>query len=98
MRWTRMGQKRVCMAAGSHGLRFLFPDRLLQNGARIVLMPVSMLLRYIILRYINFFDEYSSFSYERLSDVPQYVRPGDFICLTDFKSGYHQLKMHADAC
>lgn len=45
-------------------------------------------------RYNNLFDAYESFSYEKLSDVPQYLQSGDYIMLTDFKSGYHQLKMH----
>ena len=45
-------------------------------------------------RYINMFDKYTQFSYEQLDDVTSYVRPGDYIALTDFKSGYHQLKMH----
>ena len=45
-------------------------------------------------RYINLFDEYHSFSYESLADVPQYLKPDDFIMLTDLKSGYHQVKMH----
>ena len=45
-------------------------------------------------RYINLFDKYESFSYESLSDVPQYLQPDDFIMLTDLKAGYHQVKMH----
>ena len=45
-------------------------------------------------RYINLFDKYEGFSYESLSDVPQYLRPEDFIMLTDLKAGYHQVKMH----
>ena len=45
-------------------------------------------------RYINLFDKYEGFSYESLSDVPQYLQPGDFIMLTDLKAGYHQVKMH----
>ena len=45
-------------------------------------------------RYINLFDRYEGFSYESLSDVPQYLQPEDFIMLTDLKAGYHQVKMH----
>ena len=45
-------------------------------------------------RYINLCDKYEGFSYESLSDVPQYLQPADFIMLTDLKAGYHQVKMH----
>jgi len=45
-------------------------------------------------RYINLFDKYEGFSYESLSDVPQYLQPEDLIMLTDLKAGYHQVKMH----
>lgn len=45
-------------------------------------------------RYINLFDKYESFSCETLSDVPRYLPSGDYIMLTDFKSWYHQVKMH----
>ena len=45
-------------------------------------------------RYINLFDRYEGFSYESLSDVPQYLQPEDYIMLTDLKAGYHQMKMH----
>ena len=45
-------------------------------------------------RYINLFDRYEGFSYEGLSDVPQYLQPEDYIMLTDLKAGYHQVKMH----
>ena len=45
-------------------------------------------------RYINLFDEYHSFSYESLADVPQHLKPDDFLMLTDLKSGYHQVRMH----
>lgn len=45
-------------------------------------------------RYINLFDEYHSFSYESLADVPNYLKPDDFVMLTDLKAGYHQVRMH----
>ena len=45
---------------------------------------------------INLFDEYHSFSFESLADVPQYPKPDDFIMLTDLKAGYHQVKMHPE--
>ena len=45
-------------------------------------------------RYINLFDRYEGFSYEGLSDVPQYLQPEDYIMLKDLKAGYHQVKMH----
>jgi hypothetical protein len=47
-------------------------------------------------RYINLFDKYVSFSYEKLNDVPQYARPGDWLCLTDFKAGYHHFQVHQE--
>ena len=45
-------------------------------------------------RYIKLFYEYHSSSYDSLADVPNYLKPGDFILLTDLKAGYHQFKMH----
>jgi hypothetical protein len=48
-------------------------------------------------RYINLFDQYEKFKYERLSDVPTYLQQTDVIALSDFKSGYHHLKMHPSA-
>jgi hypothetical protein len=45
-------------------------------------------------RYPNLFIRYLSFSYEKLLDLTAYAEASDFIVLTDFKSGYHQLKMH----
>jgi hypothetical protein len=47
-------------------------------------------------RYINLFDKYVPFSYEKLTDVPQYANPGDWLCLTDFKAGYHHFKVHQE--
>ena len=47
-------------------------------------------------RYINLFDKYVSFTYEKLTDVPQYARPGDWLCLTDFKAGYHHFRVHKE--
>ena len=47
-------------------------------------------------RYINLFDKYVSFSYEKLTDVPQYAKPGDWLCLTDFKAGYHHFRVHQE--
>lgn len=47
-------------------------------------------------RYINLYDKYASFSYEQLSDIPQYAQPGDYLSLTDFKSGYHHFLVHPE--
>jgi hypothetical protein len=47
-------------------------------------------------QYINAFDRYEAFTYEKLSHVPEYLTERDCIMLTDLKSGYHQLRMHED--
>lgn len=47
-------------------------------------------------QYINVFDQYEAFTYEKLSQVPEYLTGEDCIMLTDLKSGYHQLKMHPE--
>lgn len=47
-------------------------------------------------RYINLFDKYVPFSYEKLTDVPQYAKHGDWLSLTDFKAGYHHFKVHQE--
>lgn len=47
-------------------------------------------------RYINLFDPYHTFSYEKLADVPQYLQQNDYFMLTDMKAGYHQVPMHPD--
>ena len=45
-------------------------------------------------RYISLFDRYSSFSYEKFGDLPRYLEQQDHMSLTDFKSGYLQLRMY----
>ena len=45
-------------------------------------------------RYVNLWVAYEAFSYEKLADIPGYLRPEDYIILTDMKSGYHQVRMH----
>ena len=45
-------------------------------------------------RCINLFDKYEGFSYESLADVQQYLKPEDFIMLTDLKAGHHHLRLH----
>ena len=47
-------------------------------------------------QYLNVFDKYEAFTYEKLSQVPDYLSGEDCIMLTDLKNGYHQLRMHED--
>jgi hypothetical protein len=44
--------------------------------------------------YINLYDCYEAFSYEKLSDVPHFAQASEWLVLTDFKAGYHHLKVH----
>jgi hypothetical protein len=46
--------------------------------------------------YINLFDKYVAFSYEQLKDIIAYAQQGDWLSLTDFKSGYHHFLVHPD--
>ena len=64
------------------------------NGMGVVVNRVGKKRLIVDARYINLFDRYQSFSYEKLMDVTRFVQPADFFILTDFKNGYHQLKMH----
>jgi Reverse transcriptase (RNA-dependent DNA polymerase) len=64
------------------------------NGLGVVANRHGKLRLILDARYINLFDKYVSFSYEQLSDLPQYARAGDWLTLTDFKSGYHHFKVH----
>ena len=63
------------------------------NGLGVAVDRVGKRKLILDARYINLFDEYHSFSYESLADVPQYLKPDDFLMLTYLKSGYHQVKM-----
>lgn len=47
-------------------------------------------------RYINLWEKYESFSYERLGDVANWIQPGFFLWSTDFTSGYHHIPIHPD--
>ncbi len=42
-------------------------------------------------RPINFWQAYLPFSFERLSDLPQYLELGDLLVVLDAKSGYHHI-------
>ena len=42
-------------------------------------------------RLINFWQAYLSFSFERLSDLPQCLELGDLLMLLDATSGYHHI-------
>ncbi len=66
------------------------------NGLGVVVNRKGKKRLIVDARYINLFDKYIAFSYEQLDDVTAYIQPGDYISLTDFKAGYHQLKMHPD--
>ena len=46
-------------------------------------------------RYVNMFVPYEHFAYEKLADVPEYMQAEDWFVLTDAKSGYHHIPMHA---
>lgn len=43
-------------------------------------------------RCLNAYDQYHSFGYEKLKDLPLLINAGNYMSLTDLKSGYHQLK------
>lgn len=46
--------------------------------------------------YINFYDLYEGFIFKRLTDVPHYAKPADWVSLTDLKAGHHHFKVHPD--
>lgn len=41
--------------------------------------------------YVNWFEHYQPFKYEQLSSLEDFLQPGDFMYLTDAKSGYHHI-------
>ncbi|BDA41867.1 hypothetical protein COCOBI_02-6620 [Coccomyxa sp. Obi] len=47
-------------------------------------------------RYVNLWEKYVSFSYERLTDVAEWMQPGFHLWTTDFTSGYHHIAVHPD--
>ena len=63
------------------------------NGLGVAKNRAGKLRLILDARYINAFDRFVSFSYEKLGDVPGMIQQGDYMVLTDHKSGYHQLKM-----
>lgn len=42
-------------------------------------------------RYVNLFDPYEYFSYEKLSDILSYSGQGSYASVSDFKAGYHHI-------
>lgn len=42
-------------------------------------------------RYVNLFDPYEYFSYEKLSDILAYSGQGSYASVSDFKAGYHHI-------
>lgn len=66
------------------------------NGLAVVKNRHGKLRLILNAQYINVFDTYESFKYEKLTDVTNYLKETDEFILTDFKAGYHQLKMHPD--
>lgn len=63
------------------------------NGLGVVVNRLGKKRLILDARYINLFDAYNSFLYERLQDVPLLAGSQDCMMLTDFKGGYHQLFM-----
>jgi hypothetical protein len=47
-------------------------------------------------RYVNLWEGYESFSYERLADVAEWMEPGFYLWTTDFTNGYHHIAVHPD--
>ena len=45
-------------------------------------------------RYLNLFLRYLALKYESLADAIAQLQQGDYMWLTDFNSGYHQVPMH----
>lgn len=66
------------------------------NGLGVVVNRKGKLRLVLNATYINLFDRYEVFTYEKLSDIPQYVKAGMFCLLTDCKSGYHHFLIHPD--
>ena len=48
-------------------------------------------------RYLNLFLRYGKLKYERLADVPKYLKQGHWFVLTDLKSGYHHIPLHENS-
>ena len=87
-------------------------EKLLKNGALLawprsmaaptVISPLGVVVETNKLRlifdgrYINLWERYESFSYERLGDVANWIQPGFFLWSTDFTSGYHHIPIHPD--
>lgn len=47
-------------------------------------------------RYLNMYLRYMALKYESLADAIAQLQKGDYMWLTNFKSGYHQVPMHPD--
>eukprot|EP00884_Botryococcus_braunii_P009170 jgi/Botrbrau1/18254/Bobra.0398s0001.1 len=86
---------RICLTTGA--VREVAEDKVqVCSGLGVAANRKGKLRLILDARYINLFDKYVSFSYEKLTDVPQYARPGDWLCLTDFKAGYHHFRVHQE--
>ena len=67
------------------------------NGMGVVKNRKGKLRLVLDCRYVNMFVEYEHFTYETLADVTEYLHQGDWFVLTDAKSGYHHIRMHASS-
>lgn len=47
--------------------------------------------------YTNTWLDVPQFRYETLNDLPEFLKPGDYLWSCDLKSGYHHLDMHPTA-
>ena len=83
--------------------RTLFtPEELGMEGPPLVIIGLGVVVnrkgkKRIILdaRYVNLFIRYMACKYENLADAIAALEAGDWIWLTDFRSGYHQVPMHS---
>ena len=67
------------------------------NGMGVVKNRKGKLRLVLDCRYVNMFVNYEHFTYETLADVTEYLHQGDWFVLTDAKSGYHHIRMHASS-
>ena len=67
------------------------------NGMGVVKNRKGKLRLVLDCRYVNMFVKYEHFTYETLADVTEYLHQGEWFVLTDAKSGYHHIRMHASS-
>ena len=72
-------------------------DPLICHGIGVVVNRKGKKRLILDCRYLNVFLRHQSFHYERLQDVFDYLQKNDYVSTTDFKSGYHSLRMHKAA-